>query len=129
MTSTDVRQQQLALYSQIPEGIRCGLIHRIVYGFPPGDFLEAVFNNDLMEAFGRADLDSARGMRALVTWLYSFAPRSCRGGLAEQKAWTEHRLEWLPECCGLKTGLEIFAELGDELAVQALGAIQAGTVV
>jgi len=124
MTTTEIRQQQLALYSQIPEGIRCGLIHSIVFGYPPGGFLNAVFSNDLMEAFGRADENSARGMKALLTWINSFAPRDCWGSRESRDEWAANREELLPHCSGLRTGLEIFAELGDALAVEALTTIK-----
>lgn len=119
MTNTETHRQRLELYAAIPETIRCGLIHAIVYGYPPGGFLSAVFSNDLMETFGRADPDSVRGLHATLTWIHTFAPRGCWGSPDALKNWNERRIELLPHCSGLKEGLKIFQDLGDDLARQA----------
>ena len=125
---TEIQFRQLELFSQIPEGIRAGLVHAVVFGYRPGDFLSAVFSNDLMGAFGRADENSAKGMLALLTWIQSFAPRQCWGSQEQRDKWAASRTEALPRCLALKKGLAIFAELGDSLAVEALAAIRDGTV-
>jgi hypothetical protein len=51
-------------------GIECYLEHGIL----PGSFLTAVLENDLKEAFGRADSTSVRELPGLVAWIYNNIP-------------------------------------------------------
>lgn len=120
---TEARRE---LYTQIPEGIRCGLVNFLVYGYRPGSFLTAVLDNDLREAFGRADEESSRAMRSLVTWLYSFAPPQAYGTPERTTEWTGI-LNTQLRARGLEEGLGIFAALGDDFARVALSEIHAMT--
>jgi len=128
MTPTEIRQKQLALYGQIPQQIRFGVVHFIVFGYPLGGFLRAVFSNDLRATFGAADLASRDGLHALVTWLHSFAPSPCWGSKERIADWLAQREQVIQHCAAMRTGLEIFAELGDSIAESALDAIR-GEVV
>jgi len=69
-------EQQIAKMSEygIPGGMAGGLIRYFENRIPPGDFLTAVLENDLMEAFGRADMQNEHCMKAYCTWLYNQAP-------------------------------------------------------
>ncbi len=58
----------------IPEYMQGGLIRYFENQIPPGNFLTAVLENDLMEAFGRADITNQDAMRSYVMWLYNAAP-------------------------------------------------------
>ncbi len=58
----------------IPEYMQGGLIRYFENQIPPGNFLTAILQNDLMEAFGRADETNRYSMRAYVIWLYNAAP-------------------------------------------------------
>jgi len=53
----------------------------------PGGFLQAVLENDLKEACGRADDENMRNLPAYVAWLYNEAPALCWGSKANVWAW------------------------------------------
>lgn len=63
----------------IPAHTAEGLIRCAYYGRRlAGDFLKAVFNNDLQEAFGRADHRNAKALHNIVKWVYNVAPQGLR---------------------------------------------------
>ncbi len=70
----------------LPEHMRDGALRYILDGIPPGDFMRAVFANDLVEAAGRAD---AKNRAALFQWVQFLfvAPRGCWGSEAAVDAW------------------------------------------
>lgn len=119
MILSDARRE---LYSQIPEGVRAGLVKYFVWGCYPGAFLTAVLTNNLKETFAQADENSARGLRAIMTWLFSFAPSLAHGSKEKLNTWgatlEDHNV--LPMAIGLKEGLKIFQALGDTMARQAI---------
>jgi len=82
-------EQQIAKMSEygIPGGMQGGLIRYFENRIPPGDFLTAVLENDLMEAFGRADLENQHCMKAYCTWLYNEAPMGSHGSKAAVTNW------------------------------------------
>jgi len=43
-------------------------------GYPGGSFVQAVVNNDLMEAMGRADSINVKFLKFYCTLLYNFSP-------------------------------------------------------
>lgn len=71
----------------IPERMIGGLRRYVDNRIPPGDFLQAVICNDLVEACGRADAENARNLPAYVAWLYNEAPRPCWGSRDAMEAW------------------------------------------
>lgn len=76
----------------IPEHCREGVRLYIETGHPVGGFLTAVFENNLVEAFGRADDTNRRHLWDYTIFLYNEAPavpiRSW-GSPAIYKAWIE----------------------------------------
>lgn len=58
-------------------------------GCPTGDFLRAVLENNLMEAFGRADEGNTRDMREIVAYVYNELPASCHGSTEIVREWIE----------------------------------------
>jgi hypothetical protein len=44
------------------------------HGIPPGSFLMAVLENNLKEAFARADDISVKELPGIVAWLYNMVP-------------------------------------------------------
>lgn len=54
---------------------------------PPGDFLMAVLENNLREAFSRADEESTQLLPALVTHLYNDRPMAAWGSREKVEAW------------------------------------------
>src|SRR3990167_9777566 len=73
----------------VPHHLIDGLVEYIVDGRPTGRFLHAVLENDLMEAYSRADIHSAAGMQAIVTFLYNDAPSGCFGSPEIVRGWYE----------------------------------------
>lgn len=58
---------------------------------PVGGFLQAVLENDLKEACGRADSGNLHILWAYVAYLYNEAPSACWGSPAKVAAWLELR--------------------------------------
>ncbi len=74
----------------IPDYMHGGLIRFYENGIPPGDFLSAVINNDLKEAFGRADSTNQYYIRSYLKWLYNHAPAGTWGYPDAVKTWCEN---------------------------------------
>jgi hypothetical protein len=66
------------------------------YGYPTGDFVEAVLDNDLKEAFGRADIGNRFMMFDIVELCYNYIPSGCWGSPDKVKAWRA-KFETKPE--------------------------------
>lgn len=81
---------QAKLRELVPEHLRSGLQLYIERGLPPGHFLTAVLENDLMEAMGRADEISRAGLFTLCQFLYCYAPRGCHGSRLKVYEWVKH---------------------------------------
>jgi len=79
----------------IPEHLKEVIIEYVYRGRPTGGFLEAIFSNDLVGAFGRADFESMEGIPEIVKWLYNKAPRGCWGS-------KEIYIAWIDEVGGVK---------------------------
>lgn len=63
----------------IPRYMRGGLQRYVEDGTPPGEFLQAVINNDLKRACERADLENRTKLFNYVHWLYHNAPNGSWG--------------------------------------------------
>lgn len=57
--------------------------HRI----PTGGFLQAVLENDLMEAFARADETSRANLFEIVCFVYNELPSNCYGSKDKVREW------------------------------------------
>lgn len=67
-----------------------GGIHRyVMHGVPLGSFLQAVFENDLMGAFSRADGENRKAMGDIAAFLWNEVPMGCHGSPEKVKAWCE----------------------------------------
>ena len=82
-------------YSKLPEHIQQGFRDYIEYGVPMGDFGTAVLENDLMEAFMRADETNIARMFDIVSFVYNEAPSACHGSREKVKSWLAH--DWSKE--------------------------------
>jgi hypothetical protein len=71
----------------IPGYMIDGLEDYINRHVPPGGFLRAVLENDLVEAVKRADNANMAALPAYARYLYNFAPRDAWGSPAKVKAW------------------------------------------
>ena len=68
---------------QIVAGIRRYVDHRI----PPGGFVTAVLENNLKEAFMRADDGNIAAMFEIVSYCYNEIPGTCWGSPERVAAW------------------------------------------
>lgn len=57
------------------------------HGIPTGSFLEAVLENNLKEAIGRADSDAIENLKDIVIYLYNDIPSICWGSPEKVKNW------------------------------------------
>lgn len=55
----------------------------------PDDFLEAILENNLREAFSRADDDNIGNVGAFLGFFHNYAPSVCWGSPARVKDWIE----------------------------------------
>lgn len=72
---------------RVPRHLEDGIEAYIEDHRPTGDFLRAVFSNDLMLAVQRADPVSAAGLQNLVFWIAWYAPGGCYGSPENVEAW------------------------------------------
>jgi len=61
-------------------------------GKRPGDFLQAVLENDLKNAVGRADDEHIVNLPAIVAYLYNHLPAICWGSPEEVNAWEAYHV-------------------------------------
>jgi len=66
-----------------------GIIQFVVNGTRPGDFLQAVLRNDLLEAVTRADSDNLRDLRDITKFVYNCAPAKCWRTPEKVNGWIE----------------------------------------
>lgn len=71
--------------------MRDGVINYIEHHIPPGGFLTAVLENDLFQAFARADLENRESMFYICAWFNSYAPAGCYGSPEAVKNWLSQR--------------------------------------
>jgi len=82
-------------YSILPEHIRGGAKRYIEDGIPPGDFLQAVFEDKLVTSFALADETNIERMFDIAKFLYNEAPLDCRGSKENMETWIGHKgLKW-----------------------------------
>ena len=70
----------------LPPHMHGGVFRYFEEGVPPGDFLRAVLENDLVGAFMRADDKNTYHMRAWAEFLYMYAPGRPNGGWGSPEA-------------------------------------------
>lgn len=57
------------------------------YGIMPGSFVTAVLENNLCEAFGRADMFNAANLKNIVGYVYNNIPSSSWGSPQKVQEW------------------------------------------
>lgn len=70
-------------------------------GTPTGSFVQAVLENNLCEAVGRADNDNLEALPAIVGYVYNEVPSQCWGSPEKVEAWRVTKAE---ERAKLKAG-------------------------
>lgn len=79
---------------RIPPYMVEGMVAYIVDQNPPGDFLTAIFSNDLVEAVQRADSTNILCLPAYAGFLFSHAPAhpiKCWGSKENMSAWLDEK--------------------------------------
>lgn len=74
----------------IPARMMGGLERWIEKGILPGEFLQAVLENNLFAAAGRADSENMFNLPAYCAFLYNECPSNCFGSPEIVKAWQKH---------------------------------------
>lgn len=77
----------------VPDHMWGGVKRFFVNRIPPGHFLMALFSNDLMGAFGRADDGNAANMRRYCQFLYNYAPTGSYGSPENVRDWLSGSVE------------------------------------
>jgi len=77
-------------YDAIPELTKRTMDNYVNHGIPMGDFLQAVFRNDLIDAIGRADEQNMANLKLIVQYMYNQLPSDCWGSKERIKAWVEN---------------------------------------
>ncbi len=76
-----------SLWDKVPHHLRDGMLAYITDHRPTGEFLTAVFENDLQGALMRADPVSLTALRDIVQYIQSCAPAPCWGSEAAVENW------------------------------------------
>jgi hypothetical protein len=71
----------------IPTLLKESFDRYVEYGIPTGDFLKSVLENDLMGAFGRADILNRVILFDICVYVYNELPRECHGSREAVKNW------------------------------------------
>lgn len=58
---------------------------------PTGDFLRAVLENNLIEAFGRADSNNTRYLKEICSFVYMYVPRDAWGSKEAVDNWLKEK--------------------------------------
>ena len=72
------------------QDIKDGIERYVEFGVPTGSFLQAVLENDLMEAMGRADDDNRNDIFEICSYIYNETPSACHGSPEKVKQWKSH---------------------------------------
>ncbi len=79
--------------SACPDWVKDSLKRYETAGIPTGDFLRAVLANDLQGAIGRADINTARCIAAIVGYVYNKLPGNIHGSYEIVDTYVEASLE------------------------------------
>ena len=63
------------------------------HGIPPGGFVMAVLENNLMESFGRADIENRRDLFEICEYVYNEIPAPCHGSPEAVSKWLRSHAE------------------------------------
>jgi len=61
-------------YQDIPEHTRQTLVDYVELGHKPGGFVSAVLSNNLVDAFGRGDMQNVAALGSIVKFMYNRMP-------------------------------------------------------
>ena len=84
---TMIKEVTIINYEKIPEHIREAVQRYIEQGVLPGNFLQAVIRNDLIDSFARADDVNRSRLFDIVMFFYNEAPAGCWRSEEKMLAW------------------------------------------
>ena len=76
-----------AAHKMIPAHLVDGVLGYVERRESIGQFLTAVFENDLFDAVARADSESLAGLDGLTKWIYNYATSHCWGSEKKVEDW------------------------------------------
>lgn len=74
----------------LPFHMRDGVVRYIEYGIAGGSFMTAVFENNLLQGFNRADDANTAAMTDWARFLYNYAPSDCHGSCTKVYTWIKN---------------------------------------
>jgi hypothetical protein len=77
-----------AIWAQVPEHLKPGLMRYLDEHSKPGSFLRAVLENDLHEAVSRMEPPSFPDLKAVLSYLYNCAQGHAWGNPEKFDKWT-----------------------------------------
>jgi hypothetical protein len=75
----------------IKQNVIDSLARYIEHGIEPGGFLEAVLANDLMESFGRADMENRESLFDICSYIYNELPSNSHGSYDIFNQWIKSK--------------------------------------
>jgi hypothetical protein len=82
-------------YASIPEATRYTIDAWAERAQPRGSFVQAVLENNLAEAVGRADEGNIAALHSIVAYVYNHVPAARWGSPAKVKAWSKAKFDAL----------------------------------
>jgi hypothetical protein len=82
-----IRKIEQSKYYPVSDTILESLDRYINHGIPCGSFLTACLENNLREAFGRADCNNSANLKNIVGYLYNEIPTNAWGSPEKVKEW------------------------------------------
>ena len=76
-------------FSYVPHHTRDSIKLWIDKGIHAGSFVQAVIENDLGSAIGKADSINKEHIPSIVAWFYNYAPSYCWGSKEKADTWAE----------------------------------------
>lgn len=76
---------------KIPGGVAIDLARYLILGTPPGGFVRAVLENDLLRSYLLADSVSLRALPSIVRYLYAYAPAIAWGSKEKVEKWIRQK--------------------------------------
>jgi len=76
-------------YSKLPAETRRSAMLYIEHGQPPGGFLSALFSNDLLGTYGKADPDNRAALPEWCQFIFNETPHGCHGSASKVSRWIE----------------------------------------
>ena len=75
----------------IPRRMEQGIVNYINHHIMPGSFLQAIFENNLVDAVGQADPQNLYNLPAYASYLYNEVSADCWGSPEKVKKWVAMR--------------------------------------